>query len=265
MEESNPFSFIDVFAGIGGMRKAFEAVGGQCVFSCEWDKFAQKTYRANFDCDHEMAGDVTQVDVRDMPKHDLLLAGFPCQPFSISSVAKYNALGREHGFKHDTQGTLFFDLARIIEHHRPKAFLLENVPNLANHDQGRTFSTILRVLTEELGYHVSHRVLSAEFFVPQKRKRIFIVGFREPNGFTLGNLSLPANNVPRLGSILHPEDGSEEPNLPTPMKTAVSWRNTRFRIACGFSCKPVRKETLRNPVNSSLTIRYWIETMLPTH
>ena len=206
------FRFIDIFAGIGGMRRAFDAIGGRCAFSCEWNRFSQETYRANFDCDHDIAGDITRISAGDIPPHDVLLAGFPCQPFSIAGVSKKNALGREHGFRCEAQGTLFFDVARIVEHHRPRAFLLENVKNLVSHDRGRTFAVIHRTLTEELGYHISYRVLDARRFVPQHRERIFIVGFQEPNDFTLENIDLPdPDNAPRLNAILHPEDGSEEP------------------------------------------------------
>ncbi len=140
-----------------------------------------------------------------IPEHDILLAGFPCQPFSIAGVSKKNALGRPHGFLCDTQGTLFFDTAQIIAHHRPAAFVLENVKNLESHDKGRTFATIINVLTNELGYHVQTRVISSEHWVPQRRERIFIVGFREPTDFDLKSLKLPTNG-PKLGSILDPHD-----------------------------------------------------------
>lgn len=133
------FTFIDLFAGIGGLRRGFEPVGGRCVFTSEWDKYSQLTYRANNDCDHEVAGDITKVPLADIPDHDVLLAGFPCQPFSIAGVSKKNALNRPHGFLDEAQGTLFFNVAQIIARHRPKAFLLENVKNLVNHDKGRTF------------------------------------------------------------------------------------------------------------------------------
>ena len=146
--------FIDLFAGIGGMRRGFEAAGGRCVFTSEWNKFAQRTYRANYGlalgC-HAFAGDITQVQADDVPQHDLLLAGFPCQPFSIAGVSKKNALGMQHGFRCEAQGTLFFDVARILQSHRPCAFLLENVKNLVNHDKGRTFEVIRRTLEDETG------------------------------------------------------------------------------------------------------------------
>lgn len=204
------FRFIDLFAGIGGLRLGFEPLGGECVFTSEWDRYSQKTYLANFKCDHEFAGDITKVPVVDIPKHDVLLAGFPCQPFSIAGVSKKNALGRAHGFACEAQGTLFFDVARIIEHHRPRAFLLENVKNLVNHDRGRTFEVIQRILKEELGYEVHKRVINAKSFVPQNRERIFIVGFREPTGFDFNALDLPDPlSGPKLATILHSENGTE--------------------------------------------------------
>lgn len=212
---SAAFRFIDLFAGIGGMRRGFEAVGGRCVFTSEWNKFSRVTYEANFPSDHEIAGDITAIAANDVPAHDLLLAGFPCQPFSIAGVSKKNALGKEHGFRCAAQGTLFFDVARIIEHHRPRAFLLENVKNLVGHDRGRTFSVIRQTLTDELGYHISCRVIDARRFVPQHRERIFIVGLRDEQDFTLDDLELPPVEAgPRLHTVLHPEDGSEEPTPP---------------------------------------------------
>ena len=181
-ETSPPFDFIDLFAGIGGLRRGFESIGGRCVFTSEWDKYSQATYRTNFPDDaHEIAGDITKIDAQDIPKHDVLLAGFPCQPFSIAGVSKKNALNRPHGFACDTQGTLFFDVARIIAHHQPKAFLLENVRNLMSHDKGRTFEVIKKVLTEELGYHIDWLVIDAKGWVPQHRERIFIAGFKNQN------------------------------------------------------------------------------------
>jgi len=213
--ESGGFRFIDLFAGIGGLRRGFEDMGGRCVFTSEWDRYSQQTYLANFECEHDVVGDITKVPVEDIPAHDLLLAGFPCQPFSIAGVSKKNALNRPHGFADETQGTLFFNVAQIIRHHRPRAFLLENVKNLVNHDRGRTFEVIHRTLTAELGYQVHWKVINSKAFVPQQRERIFIVGFREPNAFTFDDLALPDPlNGPRLGTILHPEDGSEEVDAP---------------------------------------------------
>ncbi|MGB6131420.1 MAG: DNA (cytosine-5-)-methyltransferase [Acidobacteriaceae bacterium] len=207
------FTFIDLFAGIGGMRMGFEAAGGRCVFTSEWNPFARTTYAANFGEAHPIAGDIREQSEDAMPDHDLLLAGFPCQPFSIAGVSKKNALGRPHGFACATQGTLFFDVARILAARRPRAFLLENVKNLVSHDHGNTFRVIRQTLEEELGYHISWRVLDAAHFVPQHRERILIAGFREPSAFSLHDLPLPPSG-PKLRAILHPEDGSQLPEEP---------------------------------------------------
>ncbi len=186
------FRFIDLFAGIGGLRMGFEPTGGRCVFTSEWDPKCQETYRLNYPDNHEIAGDIRPyADNPDLiPEHDVLLAGFPCQPFSLAGVSKKNALGRPHGFLCDTQGTLFFDTAQIIAHHRPAAFILENVKNLEGHDKGRTFATILHSLKNELGYHVQYRVINSQPWVPQKRERIFIVGFRDPTDFDFAALEI---------------------------------------------------------------------------
>ena len=213
------FDFIDLFAGIGGLRKAFEQVGGRCVFTSEWDTYAQKTYAENFRDGHQIAGDITQVQAADIPDHDVLLAGFPCQPFSIAGVSKKNALGKAHGFACETQGTLFFDVARIIETKRPRAFLLENVKNLVSHDKGRTFDVIRRTLIEVLGYHIHYRVIDGAHFVPQHRERILIVGFREPIAFDFDALPLPPKGKHKLKDILHRADGSEP---------VLSWDEGRF-------------------------------------
>jgi len=213
-DDDSAFTFIDLFAGIGGIRMGFEAYGGRCVFTSEWDKFAQKTYLTNFpSAAHMFAGDITQVDEHDIPDHDVLLAGFPCQPFSIAGVSKKTSLGRTHGFLDETQGTLFFDVARVIKARRPKAFLLENVKNLRSHDKGRTFHVICKVLEEELGYQIHHRVIDGQSFVPQHRERLLVAGFREPTSFSWGDMHLPQDG-PRLGTILHPEDGTEPPEPP---------------------------------------------------
>src|ERR1700683_1111491 len=204
------FTFIDLFAGIGGIRMGFESAGGRCVFTSEWNPWAKQTYIENFGHDGNFVGDITSQNVDEIPDHDFLLGGFSCQPFSIAGVSKKNALGRPHGFECTTQGTLFFDVARIIAAKRPKAFLLENVKNLQSHDQGNTFKVILRILRQELGYSVDFRVINAARFVPQHRERILIAGFREETGFTFNNLNLP-DSGPVLKSILHPQDGTESP------------------------------------------------------
>lgn len=203
------FTFIDLFAGIGGLRTAFDEIGGRCVFTSEWDKYAQLTYQANYRDNRPIEGDITKIDVKDIPSHDVLVAGFPCQPFSIAGVSKKNALGRAHGFEDETQGTLFFDVARIIKAHRPAAFLLENVKNLKSHDKGRTYEVIRRTLEEELGYQLHTRIINAKHFLPQHRERIVMVGFREETGFSWDDLNLPPAGEVKMKSILHPEDGSE--------------------------------------------------------
>lgn len=214
------FKFIDLFAGIGGMRKGFESIGGECVYTSEWDKNSQITYKHNFRDTHEIHGDITlQQNKEAIPEHDVLLAGFPCQPFSLAGVSKKNSLGKKHGFEDATQGTLFFDICKIIEQHRPKAFLLENVKNLRSHDKGKTFEVIKRALTEELGYRISYRVIDARHWVPQHRERIFIVGFRDPTPFDLKTHFFAEERdedlfkkqeKPRIGSILHKPDEEAE-------------------------------------------------------
>ena len=202
------FRFVDLFAGIGGMRIPFDEIGGRCVFTSEWDRFARQTYTANFpeSDDHELVGDIRPYaqEPDRIPAHDLLLAGFPCQPFSIAGVSKKNALGKPHGFLCDTQGTLFHDLAKIIKHHRPPVILLENVKHLRRHDGGRTFGTIMHVLQKELGYDVHATVICSSPWVPQKRQRIFIVGFEKPTQFRFDDLDVPKKG-PVLGDILESE------------------------------------------------------------
>jgi len=170
------FTFIDLFAGIGGFRLALQNLSGKCIFSSEWDKYAQQTYRANFG--EIPFGDITKKEIKgNIPKKfDLLCGGFPCQPFSIAGVTKKNALGRKHGFEDEKQGNLFFHIAEIIERHRPKVFFLENVKNLVSHDKGNTFKVIKETLLG-LGYSFHSKVLDGQNFVPQHRQRTFMVGF----------------------------------------------------------------------------------------
>jgi len=168
------FSFIDLFAGIGGFRLGLERAGGKCLFSCEWDKYSQKTYSHWFgETPH---GDIRELDIASIPDHDVMAAGFPCQPFSIAGVSKKISLGREHGFKDVTQGTLFFQLATIAEKKRPPVLFFENVKNLKSHDRGRTWYVIESTL-ESLGYKVFHKIIDAKWYVPQHRERIIIIGF----------------------------------------------------------------------------------------
>jgi len=210
VSRTGDFTFIDLFAGIGGIRMGFEKNGGNCVFTSEWDKYAVKTYCENFGTDHPVVGDITQVPVDDIPDHDVLLAGFPCQPFSIAGVSKKNSLGRAHGFEDKTQGTLFFDVARIIKEKQPKAFLLENVKNLMSHDKGRTFQVIKETLQDELGYRIFPKVVDAKGFVPQHRERIYIVGFRDDTDFTWDAFRKRDKAAKAMGDILHKQDGTEK-------------------------------------------------------
>jgi DNA (cytosine-5)-methyltransferase 1 len=231
------FDFIDLFAGIGGIRRGFEKAGGRCVFTSEWNPYAVRTYKANYHCDpehHVFNEDIREVTLsadlnvsereayahidKVVPDHDVLLAGFPCQPFSIAGVSKKNSLGRKHGFEDETQGTLFYDVARIIAAKRPTAFVLENVKNLKSHDKGNTFRVIMKAL-DELGYWVAdadhsagedHKIIDGSHFVPQHRERIVLVGFRKNlnvhNGFTLKDVAkLIPKRRPTLGDILDPQ------------------------------------------------------------
>lgn len=197
------FTFIDLFAGIGGMRISFESNGGRCVFSSEWDRYCQKTYFDNFGILPH--GDITKIDEKkDIPDHDILVAGFPCQPFSIAGVSKKNSLGRATGFLDKTQGTLFFDVARIINEKRPKAFLLENVKNLRSHDRGNTWRVVMETL-DELDYEIFSDILDGQMFSPQHRERVIIVGFdRKRYGSSIKfdfQLKVPAN-TPKVKDIL---------------------------------------------------------------
>jgi len=169
------FTFIDLFAGIGGFRLAFQNAGGKCVFSSEWDKHAKQTYEANFG--EYPYGDIRRIQKSEIPDHDVLCAGFPCQPFSLAGVSKKNSLGRKHGFEDETQGTLFFEIKETLRIKRPKAFMLENVKYLLCHDRGRTFEVIRSSLEEQLGYVISWKVVDGAKWVPQHRERLFILGF----------------------------------------------------------------------------------------
>ncbi len=190
------FTFIDLFAGIGGIRQAFESIGGECVYSSEWNKFSQQTYHANFG--DTPKGDITKIDADEIPDHDILVGGFPCQPFSIAGVSAKNFLGREHGFKDLIQGTLFFDICRIIKVKKPKAFMLENVKNLRSHDKGNTYKVIMKAL-KDLKYDMHDEVIDAGKIVPQHRERIFIVGFESETSFEFPKF---ADKKPKLADIL---------------------------------------------------------------
>lgn len=220
------FTFIDLFAGIGGIRRGFERRNGRCVFTSEWDTHAARTYKANYPDSDDIAGDITQIAPSSIPDHDLLLAGFPCQPFSLAGVSKKNSLGRQHGFLDETQGTLFFNIVSILKAKTPKAFLLENVKNLRSHDGGRTYRVIIGAL-RQLGYQVIDRVVNAADWVPQRRERVYLVGFREPVHFDFDELRRP-RVAPTLADVLHHSD--EEPEDPYTIsvrgRTVVSPRYT---------------------------------------
>ena len=196
-DESKGFRFIDLFCGIGGFRIAFERAGCKCVFSSDWNNYAKITYEENFG--EKPHGDIHSVAVADIPRHDILCAGFPCQPFSIAGVSKKLSLGKKHGFEDKEQGNLFFSIAEIIECHQPAAFVLENVKNLRSHDGGRTFQIIYETLTNALGYDVHAEIIDAQSVVPQHRERIFIVGFRKPRKF---DFPVFPTDGPKLETIL---------------------------------------------------------------
>lgn len=192
------FGFIDLFAGIGGNRLGFEEAGCKCLFSSEWDKFAQITYEANYG--EKPQGDITKMLSSEIPDHDILVAGFPCQPFSIAGVTKKRALGRPEGFADPTQGTLFFEIKRILKDKITAAFFLENVKHLVRHDKGTTFKIIMDTLEDELGYNVYYKIIDADTYVPQHRERIYMVGFKEKIDFSFPDTPPPPK--PRFKDIL---------------------------------------------------------------
>lgn len=247
------FTFIDLFAGIGGMRLAFEEAGGECVYSNEWNKFSQQTYMANFGDMPD--GDITQVNAEDIPDHDILVAGFPCQPFSIAGVSKKNSLGRATGFADKTQGTLFFDVCRILQAKRPKAFMLENVKNLCSHDRGKTFKVITESLNE-LGYEVFYKVIDGQAFVPQHRERIIIVGFdreRYDSYFDFEFDITPKEPKPVIADILE-KDVSEKYTLSDKLWTYLQNYAAKHKAAgngFGYGIAPL------DGVSRTLSARYY--------
>jgi len=192
-------TFIDLFAGIGGMRMAFERAGCRCVFGSEWNRFSQKTYAANFG--DTPAGDITKVEASSIPDHGILVGGFPCQPFSQAGVSKRISLGRAHGFADETQGTLFFEIVRILRAKKPAVVVLENVKNLVRHDKGHTMATVMLALGE-LGYHAKHRIMDSAGYVPQHRERVFIVGFLDEDACARFSFPEPADDGRRLKDVL---------------------------------------------------------------
>ena len=280
------FRFVDLFAGIGGIRNGFEAIGGQCVFTSEWNKHAVRTYKANWYCDpheHQFNADIRDVtlsgrtEVSDaeaqahirqcIPQHDVLLAGFPCQPFSLAGVSKKNALGRAHGFACDTQGTLFFDVVRIIDARRPPIFVLENVKNLKSHDGGKTFRIIMQTL-DELGYEVADaadmgaddpKIIDGQHFLPQHRERIVLVGFRRDlglhQGFTLRDIpALYPARRPTFGELLEPNVDAKF--ILTPVLWKYLYRYARKHQEKGFGYGLV-DPTRASSVARTLSARYY--------
>jgi DNA (cytosine-5)-methyltransferase 1 len=278
------FTFIDLFAGIGGIRRGFEGVGGKCVFTSEYDKYAVKTYLANFYCDHDIHGDIKEITQpegktkeqaykhiqKSIPNHDVLLAGFPCQPFSIAGVSKKNSLGRAHGFEDETQGTLFFDVARIIEAKKPVAVMLENVKNLKSHDRGKTFKVIMTTL-DELGYYVvdgdfdgrdaDPKIINGKNFVPQNRERIVLAAFRKDlggtDGLTLKSVKRFFPKVePKVGDILEPKKAIHEKYILTPKLWAYlkGYAEKHKKAGNGFG---FGKVTAEDRSTRTLSARYY--------
>jgi len=257
------FTFIDLFAGIGGIRLGFQNAGGRCVFSSEWNKFARKTYESNFG--EVPFGDITRISESSIPDHDILLAGFPCQPFSIAGVSKKNSLGKKHGFADETQGTLFFDILRILACKQPRAFLLENVKNLASHDQGKTFKIIKKSL-EEIGYNVHYAVLNAKFFVPQNRERIFIAGFRkdEKQSYDSFHFVSPPFALHKVSSILESSVDSKYTLSDHLWSYLQAYAKKHHAKGNGFGYGLVSRES----VTRTLSARYYkdgSEILIPQH
>ena len=269
------FTFSDFFAGIGGIRIAFESFGGRCVFSSEYDKFSQRTYEAFFGerpdfadkLDVDPPGDITKLTAKDpgIPgKHDILTGGFPCQPFSLAGVSKKQSLDRPHGFDDPTQGTLFFDLKEIINAVRPKAFLLENVKNLRSHDGGNTYEIIRKTLQDECGYEIFDRVIDAKYWVPQHRERIFIVGFRKKTGRQKWSITEfeelkslePDTRLFELENLLLPSPVDSKYTLgPGTWRTLERHKAHHEAAGNGFGYGLIKKP-YRNKVTRTLSARY---------
>ncbi|MFO9777931.1 DNA (cytosine-5-)-methyltransferase, partial [Escherichia sp. WS436] len=281
------FRFIDLFAGIGGIRKGFEAIGGQCVFTSEWNKDAVRTYKANWFNDeqvHKFNLDIREVTLSDktdvletdayayidehVPDHDVLLAGFPCQPFSLAGVSKKNSLGRAHGFECEAQGTLFFDVARIIRAKKPAIFVLENVKNLKSHDKGKTFKVIMETL-DELGYEVADaaemgkndpKIIDGKHFLPQHRERIVLVGFRRDlnihKGFTLRDISrFYPEHRPSFGELLEPVVDSKYILTPKLWEYLYNYAKKHAAKGNGFGFGLVNPEN-KESIARTLSARY---------
>ena len=259
---NNPaFTFIDLFAGIGGFRQAMQSVGGKCVFSSEWDKYAKQTYYHNYG---EMPyGDIQKIKAEWIPDHDVLCGGFPCQPFSLAGVSKKNSMGRKHGFEDETQGTLFFDVARIIKKKRPKAFFLENVKNLLTHDKKQTFEVIRRTLEDELGYIIDWKIVDAAKWVPQHRERLFIVGYdpKQISGITKADIVIPEKpesgyKYPKLGSIIQKDVDPKHILGPGTWSTLERHKANHAAKGNGFGYGMHTRPFKANEVTRTISARY---------
>lgn len=253
-------TFIDLFAGIGGFRQAFTNLGCDCLFSCEWDEDAKKTYYANYG--EYPYGDIRDISPKDIPDHDILCAGFPCQPFSIAGVSKKQSMGLETGFKDKAQGTLFFEIYKILKIKRPKAFFLENVKNLLSHDKGNTWQAILRSLTEDLNYSLFYKIVDGKYWVPQHRERIFMVGFDRnifPNLLDFKIPTEPSAEYSRksLPQIIR-EEVSEEYSLKLGTWNALQRHKARHsKAGNGFGYKLLPAVITEDTVTSTLSARYY--------
>jgi DNA (cytosine-5)-methyltransferase 1 len=254
------FTFIDLFAGIGGFRIAMQEQNGKCVFSCEWNKYSQKTYESNFG--EVPYGDITKINEKDIPDHDVLCAGFPCQPFSLAGVSKKNSLGRKHGFEDETQGTLFFDIARILAEKRPKAFFLENVKNLFRHDKGKTFEVIRHALEDELKYIVNWKIVDGAKWVPQHRERLFIVGY-DPKQINILKEEIivadsPENDYkyPELLNIIQEKVGNEYTLGPGTWSTLERHKAHHAKVGNGFGYGLHRTPIKKGEVTRTISARY---------
>lgn len=275
MNKHSNFTFIDLFAGIGGIRIAFEAVGGDCVFSSEYDKYSQITYekffgeRPDFSTIIEVdpPGDITKINADYVPNHDILTGGFPCQPFSLAGVSKKNSLGKPHGFDDLTKGTLFFNIKEIIDKKRPLSFMLENVKNLTSHDKGRTFRIIKETL-DKLNYSVFVNIIDAQYWVPQHRERIYIVGFRKPEADPSGSqnwsvdhftefteMKMPKRRLYELDELLEDSPPKLAMLPPGTWKALIKHKEYHEEAGNGFGFGLIKKP-FHGEITRTLSARY---------
>lgn len=254
------FKFIDLFAGIGGFRQAFQQAGGKCVFTSEWDTYAKRTYEANYG--EVPFGDIRKIIKKDIPDHDVLCAGFPCQPFSVAGVSKKNSLGRKHGFDDETQGNLFFEIEDILRAKRPKAFFLENVKNLVSHDKGNTFKVIRHILEVGLKYKIAWKVVNGARWVPQHRQRIFIVGF-DPEQVSIAkeDILIPEGpseeyTFPELKSIIGSRVDEKYTLGPGTWETLIRHKSNHAAKGNGFGYGLHKRPIKKGEVTRTISARY---------